>query len=168
MSESTYGDEAAGRGSSSRLSILALMGGLLLVYLVIGRPTALPAGWSTDYAAAVSKAATTNRNLLVAFTMKGCPPCTAMDREVLGTRQVRAALSDLVPVHLDVDRDRELANRYEVYGTPTYAVITPGGRVLAKCEGYQPVEQFLRFLSRASQPPAAVGRPEPTVPKASP
>ena len=132
---------------------------LLLVALLfwLTRPAAPPAGWGDDYVAAVTEASSSDKHVLVAFYMRGCPPCHAMDRAVLPSKAVRAALVDYVPIRLDVDVERELANRFDVLATPTFAVIDGQGRLVARTEGYQPTDEFVRFLHRATllaSPPA--------------
>ena len=112
--------------------------------------------------AAVHEAETTNRKVLVAFHMPGCPPCKVMDRTVLNQDAIKRGLGDYVPVRVDAARHPDLAGRYGAYATPTYAVIDSRGRLLARVEGQQTVEQFLTFLERAanSPPPA----PDPSKP----
>ncbi len=106
--------------------------------------------WEVSYDEAVAKATSSDRNILAAFYLEGCPPCAIMDRFVLNRKKVKRALKDYVPVRLDARAQQELSVRYEVYGTPTYLVTTPEGEVLARCEGYQSVDDFVAFLSRAS------------------
>lgn len=126
---------------------------LLAIYAARGSgngPSAALAGWTGDFDAALLKAKPSESKLLVAFSMKGCPPCVAMDRMVLGTPPVKAALRSFVPVRIDVDEYPEIANRYSVFGTPTYAIVNAKGELLIKCEGYQPVSSFVTFLERGS------------------
>lgn len=129
-----------------------LVTGTLVVYFVSTRPASAPIGWGGDYDAALVEAKATDRNVVVAFHMRGCPPCYEMDRSVLGAPEVRTALERFVPLRLDVDEHRTHANRLDILGTPTYAVLDQQGRLLAKCEGYQPIERFLKFLARTSTP----------------
>lgn len=124
-----------------------------VIYLVT-RPSAGPVGWADDYGAAMSEAVAGNKHVLVAFYMEGCPPCYAMDRTVLPSEAVTSALEQYVPVRLDVDRERELANRFQVIATPTFAVVDAQGRLVARTEGFLPVEEFVRFLGQARMKPA--------------
>ena len=134
-----------------------LLAGMAALYFVTTRPAPIPEGWGTDYGAAFAEAAAEDRKVLIAFYMQRCPPCTAMDRMVLSTSAVKSALAAYIPVRVDVDEQRELANRFEVLATPTYAVVDAEGGVLARCEGYQPVETFIKFLTRWSV--MKLGRP---------
>jgi thioredoxin-related protein len=118
------------------------------LYFLLSRPAAAPAGWGDDYAAALRNASATRRHVIIAFYSEGCPPCAAMDRTVLGTPEVREALPGYVPIRLDVKRDHEVAQRYQVVATPTFVVINEAGSVLVQREGYQSVEEFISFLHR--------------------
>lgn len=107
------------------------------------------ADWEESFTDAQIKAKATDRNMLVAFYMPGCPPCVIMDRRVLNTRTVKQALKSFVPVRLDASSD-PAAGHFGVFATPTFLVATPAGEVLAKREGYQSVDEFVAFLGAAS------------------
>lgn len=138
-------------GSRGPILLVACAVGFYVLYFVSPWSKPVLAEWNTDFHAALEEAAATDQSLLIAFTMRGCPPCRAMESQVLGTSEVRGALQAFVPVHIDVDRQREIANRFEVFATPTYAVVDVKGNLLAQCSGYQPVDAFLEFLRRASE-----------------
>ncbi len=135
------------------------------LYFLVSRPAAAPAGWGDDYTAALRNASATRRHVIIAFYSEGCPPCAAMDRTVLGTPEVREALRGYVPIRLDVNRDREAAQRYQVVATPTFVVINEAGRVLVRREGYQSVEEFVAFLK--DHAPLGTTRPASVAPSAS-
>lgn len=137
--------------SSSRgpfLLVAATVALYFFYFIAQGNHKAL-AGWETDLLTATEKAAASDRQILVAFSMQGCPPCRAMEQQVLDTDEVRRGLKGFVPVHIDIDRQREVANRFEVFGTPTYVVLSVTGEVLARTSGYLPVDAFLAFLNSA-------------------
>ena len=121
------------------------------VYLVLNRPVPIPEGWLTDFTAAMAEARATDRRVLAAFALRGCAPCAAMDRSVLPSAPVRAALEEYVPVHVDLATERGLADRYGVFAAPTYAVIDSHGRLIARRDGYVPVDAFVEFLRSASK-----------------
>ena len=137
------------RGVLARLTPVFVAIALVVLYYAVAGHSTPPQGWGSDYAAAIGTASETDRNVVVAFYSKGCPPCAAMDRNVLGSEAVRGELAGFVPVRVDAFQERELANRFGVQGTPTYAVIDPQGRLLARCDGYQPEERFVAFLRQA-------------------
>ena len=127
--------------------------------------------WLTDFDAAADRSRGEARPMLVAFYMEDCGHCRAMDSGVLGEAgvdrlrawmaEVSGAIADFVPVRIDVDKHPELANRYRVYGTPTFAVVDSEGHLLSRCEGYQPASAFVSFLKRAGRPVRAKSPQQP-------
>ncbi len=125
---------------------LLLLGFMATIYL--SKPGSAPNfdGWETTYDQALTKAAASNENVLIAFYMNGCGYCDAMDRTVLNQPAVRSSLEQFVPVRINMEQAREVANRYGVMGAPTFAVVTPNGAMLDMAVGYQPEEEFIGFL----------------------
>lgn len=138
--------------SKTRWQPIALVGGVLVLYLLSVRTPQPPEGWTTDFDEAIAEARATDRHLLLAFNMRGCGPCSVMDRHVLPEPSVLAAMAAYVPVRVDVDRQATLARRFRVMGTPTYAVVDVEGTVLRQCSGFQPVDEFLTFLAQVPTP----------------
>lgn len=150
---SSFTDGSRGASSGRWIAVLILLAG---TFFLVSRDAKPPAGWGSDYAVALAQAHTDGRRLLVAFHMQGCPPCRAMDRDVLGESAVQLAMAPFIPVRLDVQDVPELANRLGVFATPTYAVLEPDETMVMRTDGFQPVEVFVRFLNRAARlPPPA-------------
>ncbi len=133
--------------------LAALLVCVLALYVWTDRPTPALAGWETNFERALAEAAARDKKVLVAFYMNGCPYCVAMDRTVLGTEAVRSAIKTYVPVRVNMEEQRELSNRYAVFGAPTFAVLDAEGRLLTRSEGFQAAETFIKFLERASTTP---------------
>ena len=127
----------------------------LAFYFVWSRSAPPLEGWGEDFTAATAQASTDHRNVLVAFYMHGCPPCDLMDRRVLPSGKVRTALASFVPVRLDINSNLDLAERFGVYATPTYAVVDAAGHVLGQRMGYMDPDEFVEFLDSANQPASA-------------
>ncbi len=119
------------------------------LYFFVSRPVGHPAGWGEDFDAALQQAAAADKNIVVAFHSDGCPPCAAMDRTVLPSEAVQRSLGDFIPVRVNVAYNLELARRYFVQVTPTYAVLSPSGKLLARTDGYHTEEMFIAFLQQA-------------------
>jgi len=134
--------------------LLLILGGLAVAYFVASRPASAPAApsavpWAKNYDQAVAKAAETNQPLLLAFKATWCGPCRAMDNEVFAKPAAAKALSDWVPVHIDVDENARLATKYGVSGVPTFVALSPGGKEIARAEGAMSLQQFAAFLAQA-------------------
>ncbi|MES4792170.1 MAG: hypothetical protein C4321_03600 [Chloroflexota bacterium] len=52
----------------------------------------------------------------------------------------------LVPVHLNVDDNQALAERFRLDGIPRAFVLAPNGKIQAHTEGYNDPRQFSAFL----------------------
>lgn len=130
----------------TRWAPVLLMLTVLVVYYVATRPGPPLEGWGTDFEAAMAEAAATNRKILIAFHTDDCPPCVVMERTVLNTARVQDALEGFILLMLDPFRQREPAGRLRVHATPTYVVLDGSGRLLARAEGYQSAQQFVKFL----------------------
>lgn len=166
MAESETRPGAGPRQSSTIGMGLLFLAALIVAYLWTTRPVPPPEGWSEDYAAALREASVTDRNVLVDFYLRGCAPCQVMDRTVMTAEPVKRALSEFVPVRLDLAAEDQLADRFDVLGAPTYVVLTPEGQMLSQTSGTLTVEQFVAFLEQAakrrsapSNPPAEGGPP---------
>ncbi len=146
-------------GSTFKLSHILIWAVLIGAYIWFLRPAQPLPGWENNFQSAQKEAADDRKPMMLAFYMDGCGPCVAMDRKVLPQSQVVQALEPFVTVRLDATRERELANRYSVYGTPTYAVIKANGQLVSKCQGYQTTDEFIAFIDRATQ---RLATPQPT------
>ena len=139
------------RSRSTTPVALAILAVVVGCYMLASRPVPPLVGWGEDFSVALKEAASSERNVLVVFQLPGCPPCRQMERSVLPDPKVTQALASLVPVHLDLSQTPELSERYQVWGTPTYLLLDPQGRLLARDSGYRSVDEFVSFLSRAGQ-----------------
>lgn len=121
--------------------------------------------WTSDYEAGLARAKAENKPVLLDFTGSDwCPPCIKMHEEVLGTAGFDTwATGKLVPVFLDFprhkeidpaikDRNRKLSDQYAIKGFPTYIVLGPDGKELARQVGYLPggLEAFKKFVDKAA------------------
>jgi predicted DsbA family dithiol-disulfide isomerase len=73
-----------------------------------------------------------------------------MKRQVLPRDDVKKALERFQTVQLDLRRNGRVADRFGVYGSPTFVILDPQGNKVSSAAGYQPADQFISFLQRAS------------------
>ncbi len=95
--------------------------------------------------------------ILLDFHASWCGPC----------RQMRPSVEQLIqkgyPVKsVDIDQSPQLAARYQVTSVPTFVVIDPSGRALARTSGAQPASQLANLYHEAK------GKLSPPVPIKSP
>ncbi len=120
-------------------------------------------GWTEDYELARQAAAATGRPMLLNFTGSDwCPPCQAMEREVLSQQQFKQWAKDrVVLVTLDFprrkqqdaqvqQRNRQLQQQFQIRGFPTFILVDAEGNELHRVSGYQRggVEGFTTMLHR--------------------
>jgi thioredoxin-related protein len=135
----------------ARWALAALVAGTLIVFFTSSGTGSPPAGWSDDPQTALSEASETGRRVVMGFYLPGCPPCAAMEHEVLPAKLVREAVSGFVPVLVNAITNPELAERYQVESTPTYIITDAQGNLLGRRVGYQSVDEFVAFVQGVSR-----------------
>lgn len=82
-----------------------------------------------------------NKPRLLSFGAGWCVPCRMMEPV---RNQLRAEYGDqLELVHYDVDRNQEMARKYNIKLIPTLIFLDAEGRELGRREGYTPKEDIL-------------------------
>lgn len=124
--------------------------------------------WRPTLEAAHSEAQSTKRLLWIQFTGSWCHFCQLMDRDsLINPKVVRQSRDHFVPIKLQCDVHEELASRLGVGGLPATVLLTPGGEIVAKHEGYLDGETFLAFLETARRRTDA-GVAQPSAPPSPP
>jgi len=149
---------ASSRGPSRGAGkfLLLIAAGLVIIWFLVNGRTSAPAdasmvAWVHDYDQALATAREKNQPVLLAFKASWCGPCRIMDMEVFSKDAAAKALSDWVPVSIDVDKQRELARRYRISGVPTFIALSPDGKELAQAVGGMSLQEFAQFLASAEQ-----------------
>lgn len=151
MNENMETVQVGRKSPMARWALAALVAGTLIVFFTSSGTGSPPAGWSDDPQTALNEASETGRRVVMGFYLPGCPPCAAMEHEVLPTKPVREAVSGFVPVLVNAITNPELAERYQVESTPTYIITDAQGNLLARRVGYQSVDEFVAFVQGTSQ-----------------
>jgi protein disulfide-isomerase len=152
-----------------RTSFLTRWAALLLISVA---PAVAAAGltWESDLAAARARAAAEQKPLLIDFTgSTWCPPCIALNQEVLQTPQFAAWAGDFVRVKLDfppardrtpekVAADAQLRqlmawkDEYAVRGFPTLVLVGPDGQEQGRVVGYSRGRGTEKYLAQFKVP----------------
>lgn len=109
----------------------------------------------------LARAAAMHRPVMVDFYADWCTSCHEMDRTTFRDPAVRALLSQMQVLRVDVTRntaaDRDLLRRYGLYGPPAYLFFDANGRYLADdaVVGFLAAPRFLARARRALNPSRA-------------
>ncbi len=120
---------------------------LLVLGLATNARAEVPAGWSTNYAAALSQAAKEQEPALVFFTASWCGPCKLMARSTLSEASVEQVLSNFARVAIDIDEQREVAAEHGIEAVPTFVLLSPAGDEVRRVTGFQPPVDFVPWLT---------------------
>ena len=109
--------------------------------------TELPVTWGNELTAALAKAKSSNRIVLIDFEATWCGPCHTMDQWVWNDVAVAQLISsDYVAIKVDADLQKALVNRLKITGYPTMMVMDADGKEVRRVDGYQSSKQILAFL----------------------
>jgi thioredoxin-related protein len=123
-----------------RLLFLSLLAALCVV----------PAAASLDdeYGAALNKARTAGKPVILFFNSKNCPYCELMENETFSDRQTLSAIAETaVLVKVDGEGRRDLARLYLIRGYPTTWLIDERGSRIGQIPGYISRKDFQSVIS---------------------
>ena len=140
-----------GGGFSATRLFMFLIVVLAAIYAFrVSQPVELPSGWSSDLATSQQLASGEGKDVLIAFHTSWCVYCTNMKEEVYVKSKFQDyAAKNLILVMLDGDREKELVNKYNIQGFPSYVVLRADGQVRSVFAGYHPVDDFIAELSKS-------------------
>ena len=109
--------------------------------------------WQYDVKSGISKAEAENKLVLLHFSASWCRPCQALEKFVFPNLEVvRSVNENVVPVHIDVDKQQTLVTEYGVTAVPFDVIITPGGRVIAKQKSPLDSNGYRRMMAGLATP----------------
>ena len=109
--------------------------------------------WQYDIKSGISKAEAENKLVLLHFTASWCRPCQALEKFVFPNLEVaRSVNENVIPIHIDVDKEQSLVTEYGVTAVPFDVIITPGGRVINKQKSPLDSNGYRRMMAGLSTP----------------
>jgi thiol-disulfide isomerase/thioredoxin len=102
--------------------------------------------WETSLDRASAAARESNQPMLIEFWATWCEPCMEMDRDVYSDERIVSAIAKVRPVRVDIDRERAIARKYDITGTPTLVVTDSFGHELFRYAGALPLDRMLKLL----------------------
>jgi len=144
------------------ISAVILLFAAPMVYSLVGRPgragSAAPSKdvpWASDYESAVKTVKKTRKPLLVVFYADWCGPCKLMEETTLQDPKVTALMEKFVPVRVDLDQRKDLAQEYMATAIPFTAVVSSEGRMVQSIIGYRSAAEFQDALQKSLSESAA-------------
>jgi thioredoxin-like negative regulator of GroEL len=102
--------------------------------------------WQTSVPKAAPAALAANKPLLLEFWADWCPPCKVMDEQVYSDATVVRAMTKVVPVRIDVDKQQPLVRKYEIASMPTLLFADSYGNELFRFTGVVTVDTMTQLL----------------------
>jgi len=91
--------------------------------------------WVKSMDAALKEAGATKKPIMVDFYATWCGPCKVLDEDIYTDDAVIEQSRKWVSVKIDVEKNQELASKYNVTGLPTIAFLKPDGTVITGFKG---------------------------------
>lgn len=108
--------------------------------------------WFHDLYEAHKASASTGKPMLIVFGAPWCHYCRELETKTLTNPQLGAYIeSNFIPVHLDKDRDKRVAEILKVKSIPCTVVLSPDANLVAKNLGYEEVQPYFAQLEKARQ-----------------
>ena len=108
--------------------------------------------WERRFEDALKKARATHKPVMIDFWAQWCGWCHRLDKTTYVDPAVVKLAEQFVAVKVNTEgdpRDTAVAIRYDVSSLPTIMVISPGGRPIARVNGFVGPGQFPRVLEGA-------------------
>jgi thioredoxin-like negative regulator of GroEL len=119
----------------------------------------IPAGWSTNFAATMSAAESSQQPALVYFTASWCGTCKLMSRVTLADPALSETISNIEHVAVDIDEHPDLASKHGISAVPTFIILSIADDEVERTTGFQAVGDFLPWLTNSvSEAKAAMVR----------
>ena len=101
------------------------------------------------YEKGLEKAKLLQKPRMLFFTTTWCGWCKKLAEESFTDEEAVRELDAFVPVLVDCDVEKDVAQRFGVHGFPTVRFVNAENEELAAMNGYAPAEHFLRVIAEA-------------------
>ncbi len=110
-----------------------------------------PIAWMEKFEDAKKAAAKEKKVMFVDFYADWCGPCKAMLNTTYKNTEVVAKSKRFVPVLINVDKNKDLAEKYQISGIPAVLFFDAKGKLIARSEGYVEAPEFVKLMDAATK-----------------
>lgn len=125
---------------------VGVLGALAATTLGVSNAHAAEITWQQSINTAMAQAKKSKKPLLLNFSTTWCGPCQDMKRTTFKDAKVVAESKKWVMVHIDGDRQANVAAKYKVEGYPTMIILKPNGAVVSRATSGMSATQFLNWV----------------------
>ncbi|WP_395054914.1 thioredoxin family protein [Flavobacterium sp.] len=106
------------------------------------------ASWITSFEEAQKLSLATNKFIVVDFWATWCGPCKKMDYDSWSDQEVGVILQDYIQLKIDIDTNRELANKYDIKSIPNMFIMDGNGKVVYSFLGYRNASELKKEIEK--------------------
>lgn len=102
---------------------------------------------TTDIEGAFNASQNENKTLAIIFDQDSCVYCDILKENVLSDNDVQKVLNEnFIVLMVDINKNPDIAQKYNVYGTPTIQFLDSNGNDVDKIEGCPEKDDFLNVI----------------------
>jgi len=105
---------------------------------------------ASSYEEALSLSKEKHKRVLVFFHASWCSPCKQMEEKVFTESNVKDAMLSFVFLTLDVDKEKELCQKYNINSIPSFVIIDEEEEICDKSSGYKDAKTYTKWLEKFS------------------
>jgi thioredoxin-like negative regulator of GroEL len=120
---------------------------ILVTLLFFSFVTSAQIDWVTDFDSAKSRCEESGKLMVIDFWADWCQPCKVMERELWDNPDLQLYAQNFVAVKIDLTKDRNTAEEFDVQGIPMVVIAMADGSILWQQVGYRDKEVFVQALN---------------------
>ena len=103
---------------------------------------------SYDLSESLNDAKLENKTVMLVFDQDSCIYCEMLKEGTLSDSDVQKEINEkFIPVIIDINKDYDTADKYDVFGTPLIVFVDDSGDEIGRIEGYVDSSEFLQEIN---------------------